>query len=276
MLRDALRQGSATLSSQGIEEARLDAELLLRHVLGMNKAALYAGLERQLAPEHLDQFQQLLRRRLGHEPTAYILGHKEFFGIDLYVDRRVLIPRSATELVVERALELAQARWPRSCLIADVGTGCGAIAIALALRLPRPAIYATDVCADALEVAAINCCRHGVARRVKLLKGNLLYPLPRLVHLIVANLPYVKSVEMPTLSAEIRHYEPPLALSAGEDGLHYLRRLIPQARGKLRPGGALVLEIGFDHYSAVHKLARQHFPTASISPVNEQVLSIET
>jgi release factor glutamine methyltransferase len=206
----------------------------------------------------------LIQRRIRHEPIAYITGHREFFGIEFYLDPRVAIPRPETELLVEQALELANSRFPRSCIIADIGTGCGAIAIALASNLTQAKVYATDISAPALEVAAMNCQRHSLTGQVQLLQGDLLDPIPEPVHLVVANLPYVRDSEIAELSAESRLFEPMIALAGGDDGLKWIRKLLSQAGAKINRDGAILIEIGYDQGLAVTSLAREAFPGAVI------------
>ena len=229
----------------------------------MSRTGLYAELGQEFAPDKTETFWQLIGRRLAHEPTAYIVGRREFFGLDLYVDHRVLIPRPESELLVEKAIELAPLGSPRR-LLADIGTGSGAIAISLALNLPQSKIYATDASAAALEVAAVNCERHKVADQVWLLQGDMLAPLPQPVDLIVANLPYIEEGALGQLSAEIRWFEPMSALAGGADGLESIGRLLAQAGGKLRPQGCLVLEVGRGQAEAVTSLAESHFPHARV------------
>lgn len=261
---ETLRTAALALAGQGIEDAPLEAELLLRHLLGLDRAQLYLRLKEEFPAAESTPFQALLERRLRGEPTAYITGRKEFFGLDFYVDQRVLIPRPETEVLVEKALEFAQGR--SLLLIADIGTGCGAIAIALALHLPQARVYATDLSAAALEVAALNCERYGLTPRIALLRGHLLDPLPEAVDLIVANLPYVKKGEMAGLSPEVRH-EPREALFGGSSGLKWIRDLLAGAGAKLRQGGGLLLEVAPDQAGKVASLARRHFPGARIEIV---------
>ncbi len=265
-LREALRHAESRIAAQGIPDARLEAELLLMHSLGVAKPELYARLGEPLPPAESEKFGHLVERRLRHEPTAYILAQCQFYGIDLYVDPRVLIPRPETELLMDEALAFAEQRFPqgRGCRAADVGTGSGAVAIALALRLPRAIIYATDVSPGALEVARVNCGRYGVEERVCLLEGDMLKPVPKAVDLIVANLPYVEEKDLPDLMPEIRDYEPVAALAGGEDGLAKIGQLLSQAGGLLRPGGAVMLEIGQGQGAVVLQMARRHFPGAVI------------
>lgn len=170
---------------------------------------------------------------------------------------------------METAIELANAAFLQSCLIADIGTGCGAIAIALALHLPQARIYATDISATALEVAESNCRKHKVRNRVRLLQGDLLEPLPEPVQLIVANLPYISESEMPKLPLEISMFEPQLALAGGKDGLTQIRRLLSQAGSKLLSGVAVLLEIGYDQGPAVKDLVHKCFPTAKVSVLTD-------
>ena len=185
-LEQILQHATTALVHGGIEDASLEAELLLRHAQGISLAQLFLQLEEEITPEQATIFWHLVERRLNHEPVAYIMGYQEFYGLDFYVDPRVLIPRPESELLVEKALEhihlLLGARPlpPRRGfpLIADIGTGSGTIAISLALNLPQARVYATDISAAALRVATMNCRRHRVTDRVILIKGNLLNPLP--------------------------------------------------------------------------------------------------
>ena len=260
ILKQALHRARGILAEKNIDDAPLECELLLRHALGISRTQLYLDLDHELSPKQEEAFWRLLKRRLNGEPTAYIIGHHEFYGLDFYVDPRVLIPRPESELLVEKALELAQNR-PVST-IAEVGTGCGAIAISLALNRPQTKIYATDTSAAALKVALFNCQKHGVANRICLLAGDMLEPLPEPVDLIVANLPYVRESELPQIST--LNFEPSLALNGGADGLEKIRRLGTQISGKLCPGGSLLLEIGQKQRKAVTTFWHNLFPSAEI------------
>ncbi len=282
-LREALRQAEARIASQNIPDARIEAELLLMHCLSIERAELYARLGDQLPSAVGDDFRVLVERRLRHEPAAYILGRHEFYGIELYVDPRVLIPRPETELLVETALAFVEWRFGKelSCSIADVGTGSGAIAVALALHLPQALIYATDVSAGAIDVARLNCGRHGVEGRVELLVGDLLEPLSRPVDLIVANLPYVRDADIPQLMPEIGDFEPVGALSGGADGLDEVRRLLARAQDHLLPQGAVMLEIGLGQAEEAVSVAKRHFQGSNVDLLKdfagiERVLRIVT
>jgi release factor glutamine methyltransferase len=238
----ALAQAETRLHSEGVESARLDAELLLAHVLDVNRASILTWPARELTPKQLTRYRHLTGRRAAREPLAYIVGHREFFGLDLVVDPRVLIPRPETELLVEHALRLARhlAAPPQ---IADVGAGSGAIAVALAIHLPEAS----------------------VSDRVHILEGDLLAPLPGPVELITANLPYVTTDEWEALPPEIRQYEPRGALDGGLDGLRFMDRLLATASRYLRPSGALLLEIGASQGRAVSALVRQHIPGCNLA-----------
>jgi release factor glutamine methyltransferase len=262
-IAEALAQAVIRLDNEGVESPRLDAELLLAHVLGVNRAAILAHPEQPLKPKELTRFRDLIARRAGREPLAYIVGHREFFGLDFLVDPRVLIPRPETELLVEHALRIARRRaFPLH--IADVGAGSGAIAVTLALHLPGALVYALDASEDALAVVAENAARHTMAARVRCLRSDLLSALPGPVHLIAANLPYVTTGEWTGLIPEIRDHEPRAALDGGPDGLALIRRLLATAGSHLIPGGALLLEIGASQGAAVTALAREHFPQGHV------------
>ena len=259
-LKQALSHTKEILIANNIEDATLESELLLRHTLKINRVQLYLNPDYELNPEEEESFWHLVERRLNGEPTAYITGHREFYGLDFYVDPSVLIPRPESELLVEKALKLAQNRTIPT--IAEVGTGCGAIAISLALNLPQTKIYATDISASALKVALFNCQTHGVVNRICLLQGDMLNPLPEPVDLIIANLPYVKESRLPSIHSA--NFEPLLALNGGSDGLEKICQLCRQANNKLYPDGYLLLEIGQGQGRAVTTFLRSLFPSAKI------------
>ena len=234
-----LRAATERLFAAGIEDASLEAEVLLRHVLGITKTEFYLRFDAAVSHTDETEFELVLQRRIIGEPTAYITGHREFFGLDFKIDRRVLIPRPESELLVERAILLGNGG---ARTFADVGTGSGCIAISIAYALSSATAYAIDVSTDALEVAQMNCERHGVEDKVILLNGDLLSPMPCNVDVIIGNLPYVKRSEV--VGINTNGYEPRLALDGGPDGLDIMRRLSSQAASKLNPGGALLLELG--------------------------------
>ncbi len=256
-LKEALSRAKGILATNNIEDAPLECELLLGYTLKVGRVQLYTDHTRELRPEQEDTFWHLIERRLNGEPTAYITGHREFYGLDFYIDSQVLIPRPESELLVEKALALAHCHAVSS--LAEIGTGCGAIAISLAINLPQAKIYATDISASALDIALINCQKHGVTNRVCLLHGDMLDPLPEPVDLIVANLPYVKENLV-----ESANFEPVLALNGGSDGLEKIRQLCSQTNRKLRPEGFLLLEIGQGQRKPVAAFLGGLFPRAKI------------
>jgi release factor glutamine methyltransferase len=271
ILGEALQSATQTLLRKGIDDASTEAEILLGSVLGMSKTRLYTEPEKVLTSTEISQLWSLIQRRLSHEPTAYILGHCEFYGIDLLLDCHTFIPRPETELLVEQAVELARriSRPGKGITIADVGTGCGAIAVSLALALPQAKIYATDISARALQVAETNCQRHAVSNHVELLQGNLLEPLSQPVDMIVANLPYIKDCEFKDLSPEIIDFEPTSALAGGLDGLDEIEIMLEQMPGKLGREGSFLLEIGQGQGREVTSLVKSQFPQASIELVSD-------
>ncbi|HET7121927.1 MAG TPA: peptide chain release factor N(5)-glutamine methyltransferase [Solirubrobacterales bacterium] len=255
-VRDALGAAIEALAAAGVEEPRLDAELLLAEASGRERAALIADPHAELPPAAGRAFGEMVRRRLRREPVAYILGRKAFRHIELAVDPRVLIPSPETELLVELALERAPAR------VLDVGTGSGAIALAIADELPGCEVTATDTSAAALEVARANAARLGLADRVRFLEGSL--PDGMDFDLIVANLPYVGEAERPSLQPEVNRWEPPEALYAGPDGLDAYRAFVPQcgrafrryARKSSTAPVVLAVEVGEGQAPAVAELFR--------------------
>jgi release factor glutamine methyltransferase len=234
----------------GIATPRLDAELLLAHVLGARRIDLYLRFEEAIGETERARYRELVRQR-GEQriPVAYLTGTREFWSLPLEVSDRTLIPRPETETLVRAVVDLAPERF------ADVGTGCGAIAAAVALELPGATGVATDVSPDALAVAARNFERLGVAARVEVREGSGLSVLPGGLDVIAANPPYVRSGEIEGLPAEL-HHEPRLALDGGEDGLLVTAELIQQAPAKLRPGGSLALEVGRGQAPAVERAMR--------------------
>ncbi len=268
----ALLAATRRLNEVGIETAQLDASVLLSFVLGVNKAWLYAHPTRQLAEGEIARFEALVRRRMCHEPVAYLVGYKPFYGLDITVDNRVLIPRPETEMLVERALGQAQRllREGQRPVIADIGTGSGAIAVALAVNFPEATVYATDVSAACMEVAEKNVWRYGVGEQVHLVPGSLLDCLPEPVDIVVANLPYVATPDLATLPRQVREYEPVLALDGGPDGCDVLRSLVQstassQGKAKLKPGATVFLEIGSDEGALMRSCVNAALPECGCS-----------
>jgi len=271
ILSEALQSATQTLLKSRIDDAFVETELLLGHVLRMTRTQLYTEPERVLTSAETRHLWRLVQRRLDHEPTAYILGHCEFYAIDFCIDCHTFIPRPETELLVEKAVELARriSHPEKQITVADVGTGCGAIAVSLALAFPQAKIYATDISTAALRVARMNCRRHGVNSQVELLHGNLLEPLPQPVDMIVANLPYIKDWEFRDLSPEIKNFEPTIALAGGEDGLDKIQQMLEQMPGKLNYGACFLLEIGQGQSEMVTSLIKSYSPQASIELISD-------
>ena len=248
---EALQAARARLAATS-RNPRRDAEVLLAHVLRCDQAALLTHPERLLSPAESDQLESFLKRRLASEPMQYITGSQEFFGLLFEVTPAVLIPRPETEHLVEAALEHIGGEAVR---IVDVGTGSGAIAVSLAHARPQSHVTAVDLSAAALEVARRNAQRHGVLDRVTFLQSNLLAALDGAdFDVVVSNPPYIAEGEV--LEPQVSDYEPHPALYAGPTGLEVYERLIPEARKVLKPGGWLLLEIGFGQQPAVEALLR--------------------
>ncbi len=245
-VHDAVERAAVSIS-------RRDAETLLLHVLGRNRAWLLAHPETPLAASDGDTFIALAARRAQHVPLQYLTGFQEFFGLALQVTPAVLIPRPETELLVEAVLEWTRAQTAKpmeKLSLVDVGTGSGAIALALASALPYSSILALDLSPGALGVARGNATRTGLAGRLRFAQSDLLEGLDAAAEascldVVVSNPPYVPEADAPTMQPEVRDHEPHLALFAGQDGLAVYRRLIPQAWRLLRSGGLLAMEFGF-------------------------------
>jgi len=252
---EAIGWGSSILdeSDKMTGNSRADATLLLRHVLGISQAEMYACRERPLTPLETEAFNEQIRRRAKGKPIQYILGQWEFFGLPFHLTPDVLIPRPETEHLVEAAIDrLKQHPAPR---IADVGTGSGAIAIALAHALPQSTIVALDISAPALEIARHNAKQNDVLDRIQFVQSDLFATLAaESFDAIVSNPPYVALSEKSSLPIEVRDYEPPLALFAGPTGLEIYQRLIAEAAPRLVPGGWLLLEIGHGQKETIHSL----------------------
>ena len=232
------------LTARGAETPRLDAEVLLAHVRGCPRIALYTTFDVPVADDERDRFRGLVKRRGGGEPVAYLVGSKEFFSLPFTVTKDVLVPRPETEGLVVRALDLcAGLAAPR---ILDVGTGSGAIVVTLARRLPGATFVATDISPVALEVARGNAARHGVAERIAFVGCDLIADPAAAgpFDLIVSNPPYVREDEFAALPADVRLHEPRTALVAGPTGVEIVERLVAQAASALVSGGWLLVEIG--------------------------------
>jgi release factor glutamine methyltransferase len=257
---EALKRARELLARHHIEDAAIEAEVLLRHTLKIDRTQLYTEPDCELKQRQADTYRTFVKRRIKGEPSAYIIEHRKFFGLDFYVDKHVLIPRPETELLVEQTI--LRAKQFNNPVIIDVGTGCGAIAVSLAKNVPDAVIYAVDISKAGLKVAARNCLAHGVEDRVKLLHGDLLESLPTQVDIIVANLPYVLTSDLAQVNTA--GFEPSLALDGGADGMDVVKRLCLQAKDRLRPDGCLLLEIGMGQSKKTSDILQELYPTANI------------
>ena len=265
-VQDALLDATRALGvTMEYHEARLQAELLLAHALETTRALLLARLSEPITPGVAARYAANVAQRAQHEPLAYILGHQEFYGLDLLVDRRVLIPRHETESLVELALDAARHTGHVSPVVVDVGTGSGAIALALAKNLAQTRIVATDASHNALVVAQTNAKRLHLETRVEFLQGDLLEPVTGSFDLLVSNLPYIPSRRFDQLPREVRAFEPRLALDGGANGLMVLRRLLHQLESHAARGAVAVLEISEEQGKAVIELAQQILPRARVA-----------
>ncbi len=284
-VRTALKEAMARLRAARIPSHTLAAELLLMHALGRDRTWLYTNPESRLDPSVAKAYFALVARRIAGVPTQYLTGKQEFWGLEFEVTPAVLIPRPETEHVVEVALERLGARGikidmntgtPSPLLrIADVGTGSGCLAVALAHELPHAEIFATDISAAALDVAQRNAVRHSVADRIQFIECDLLdvssnlpsAPSPTSFDLIVSNPPYIAGNEASTLPREVRDHEPHAALFGGSKGVEIYAPLIEQAGALLRPGGILVLELGYNSADDVRKMfhVQRHWANVSIT-----------
>ena len=256
-LGDSLQSAIRFLTDEQVPSPRMNAELLLLFVLGVDRAYLYAHPERELSSDEQARYDEALRERATGKPAQYITGHQEFWGMDLIVTPAVLIPRPETEHVIETVLELAR-EFPARTIV-DVGTGSGCIALALAMEFPQAQITATDISPEALEVARANAARHRLEKRIEFVEADLLKRdvasyVSTEVDLVVSNPPYVSEEERDKVQREVRKFEPRVAVFGGEHGFDIYRRLIPQAKEVLRVGGWLVMEMGFSQEEEIRKL----------------------
>ena len=243
------------LKQRGSASARLDAQLLIAHALGMDRIQLYLQLERPLSEDERSAIRAMLQRRGAREPVAWIVGHKGFHDLDLQVMPGVLVPRPDTETLVDAVLSRVPAE--ARLFLADIGCGTGAIGLALAQARPGLKVYATDLSKEALACTRANVECLGLNERVAVLQGDLLAPIPprRPVDIVVSNPPYVPSTTLASLEPEVREHEPRLALDGGPDGLNVYRRLVPAAAARARVG--VLVEVGHDQGPAIAHLFRQ-------------------
>ncbi|EFK09478.1 protein-(glutamine-N5) methyltransferase, release factor-specific [delta proteobacterium NaphS2] len=247
-IKTLLETATDYLAGKGIENARLNAEVLLAYQLQVQRISLYLNFEQPLTEKEVSGFRRLIKRRLEHEPLQYITGKQEFWSLSFQVNPHVLIPRPETEILVEQAMDLATALTEEGTQLRflDLGTGSGVIAVAMAKQIPESLVFATDISGKALDVARANAQAHGVSSSITFIQGDLFEPLmleKPAFHLIASNPPYVCTHEISGLQSEIALYEPRAALDGGKDGMDYLKEIIKQAPRFLLPGGWLLLEM---------------------------------
>lgn len=250
------------LTGKGIDSPRLSAELLLSHVVGLKRIELYTQFDKPVAKQQLDHLHDLVKRAGQNEPIAYLVGKTEFYSLELNITTDCMIPRPETELLVARAIEFLRTRRTGTQFVCDLCTGSGCIAVAIAGNYPNARIIATDICDAALAIAAENVEKYQLGNRITLLCGDLFDPVvPQLdvneFDLIVCNPPYVSDAEYEKFDRNVKDYEPKIALFAGVDGLDIYRRIIEKAEQFLKPGAALMLEIGYAQGRAVKELLEQ-------------------
>lgn len=261
---EVIQRSSDFLARKGVESPRLQVELLLAHVLRMPRMKLYLNFERVLTELELEALRGLVRRRGEREPLQHIVGSTSFCGLEIAVNRDVLVPRPETELLAEEAWKFLATVSSQSSTVLDFGTGSGCLTLAIAMKCPQAKVHALDISEAALKVARENAVRLGLAERVLFHSGDGFSALPAEASfdLIVSNPPYIPSAEIETLQPEVRDYDPRQALDGGVDGLNFYRCLAAEAGSRLKPAGRLMLELGDGQGGVVSELLTQHGWTA--------------
>jgi release factor glutamine methyltransferase len=256
-LHERVTQATHALVAAGYAEAEaaIDAEVLARHALAWTREQMLVRWREPMPADFDARYTPLIARRMRHEPVAYIIGHREFWNLDIAVTRDTLIPRPETELIVEETLTIA-ARDSAGTIV-DVGTGSGCLAVAIAHELRQARVLAIDVSVAALDVARRNAMAHHVADRITFIVGSVLEPVSEPVDVIVSNPPYVPLADAPTLQPDVRDYEPAVALFSGIDGLATIRALLIQSAAHLRSGGWLIFEFGYGQADAIERLVER-------------------
>ena len=267
-LREIFNSAGETLMRTGSPDAQLEAEVLIRHVLRIDRATFFRDLEQPVTDCDRERLDDLVNRRLNREPLNYITGLREFYGLDFEVSDSVLIPRQETELLVDTVISLARSRPKCEMKICDIGTGSGAIAVSVAVNLPSAEVMAIDISQRALDIADANRRMHGVYNRVSLRRGNLLEPVDWKPEIIVSNPPYIRRSDLSLLQPEIQ-YEPSVALDGGPDGLEVIRGLLRQSSDKVSSTGAILFEIDSSQKDSSRMLSREYFPNSEISILDD-------
>lgn len=258
-LDTALRRARKAFSDAGFSTPRLDAELLLTHATGLKREAFFLAPDKRLEPLEIEKFNELVKRRLGREPVARILGEAGFWGLSFRLNEATLVPRPDTETLIEAALDFIKERgWHNEPIrLLDLGTGSGCILAALLHELPKAEGVGVDASAQAVEAARENLASLGLMSRANLYEGNWFEPVSGLFHLIVSNPPYIAKSEMESLMDEVRNHDPEAALTPGEDGLKAYKEIIGQADNWLTKNGVLILEAGIAQADAIKAIAEE-------------------
>ena len=261
-ISELLRKSTAELNEIGVESARLDAEVLLAHVLNCRRLYLYVDADKNVLPEQISRYENLIERRKKNFPVAYLTGQREFFGMNFAVTPDVLIPRPDTEILVQVAIEkLSKIDAP---IFLDIGTGSGAICISILKQLKTARAVTIDISADAVNCAKFNAEKFGVDDRINFYVGNLFEPLrEQKFHAIISNPPYIPTKDISTLQAEVQR-EPIIALDGGADGLNFYRRIVEESPNFLLNGGFSAVEIGINQADAVKELMSKNFSEVEI------------
>ena len=267
-VKETLNVASEELMKIGSLDAKLEAEVLLRYVLKIDRATMFQDLDEDVSIEDSGNIASLVKRRTQREPLAYITGAKEFYGLPFVVSEDVLIPRQETELLVDAAIVQAKTLDKSEISIVDVGTGSGAIAVSLALNIPTSSVIAVDISESALTIADNNRRAHGLDSRVKLRRGSLLEPIVEKIDILVSNPPYIRSDKLTSLQEEVLK-EPMVALDGGYDGLELIKKLLFQAVDKMSNPSVILFEIDSDQAAAAVKLSQQFFPSAIITVLKD-------
>ncbi|MDQ5984672.1 MAG: Release factor glutamine methyltransferase [Syntrophus sp. SKADARSKE-3] len=256
-IRETLHEAVQVLTQAGLVSPRLDAEVLLAHSLGQSRVFLFAHPEQELMEGQVQAYRHNVSRRVLKEPVAYIVGCKEFWSLPLNVDKRVLIPRPETEILVEEALKIAAGFDNVAARILDVGVGSGAISLALASELKHAHIVAIDVSPEAITVAESNARKLGLEHRVSFVVGDLTRPLTGAFDMIVSNPPYIAAPDMADLPEGVKGFEPHGALDGGPDGLFFYKGLVCEGENRLKKGGWLLMEIGAGQKDPLEEILRE-------------------
>ena len=267
-VKETLNITSQELIKTGSPDAKLEAEVLLRHVLKIDRATMFSELEENLSEDSVNNIAALVKRRVQKEPLAYITGNKEFYGLLFEVSKDVLIPRPETELLVDTVITKAKLLTKNEITIVDVGTGSGAIAISLAVNIPNSNVIAVDISKSALEIADENRRTHGMYSRVKLRLGNLLEPVTDNIDILVSNPPYIRKDRLDFLQDEVLK-EPLMALDGGADGLTLIKELLSQARDKMASTSVILFEIDSDQGIEAAEISKSYFPNGEVTVLRD-------